>query len=167
LKTGSVFWKGNLKYQVLSVKKGKRTIRVIGNRWKKKSLSVPKQVTYQSITFRVTEIGAKAFYQSKYITKVTIPNSVTALGSKAFAKMKSLKAVTIGTGGKQIGKQAFQKSEKLAKIVIKSKKISKIGAKAFASISAKAKIYVPKQKKNTYQKLLKASKCKKSIFLIS
>jgi len=160
---GSVFWKGNLKYKVISVTAGKEKVKVVGNRFKGKKLSIPKKVTYEGKTFLVTEIGKKAFYKANTITTVVISKNVTTIGQKAFAGMKKLKSVTIGTGVKKITKEAFQKDSKLKKVVIKSKKLSKVGKKAFVQIHSKAKIKVVKSKKKALKKVLKASGLKKTI----
>ncbi len=160
---GSVFWKGNLKYKVISVTSGKEKVKVVGNRFKGKKLAVPKKVTYEGRTFLVTEIGKKAFYKANTITTVVISKNVTTIGQKAFAGMKKLKSVTVGAGVKKITKEAFQKDSKLKKVVIKGKKLSKVGKKAFAQIHPKAKIKVVKSKKKALKKVLKASGLKKTI----
>ena len=77
--------------------------------------------------------------------------------------MKKLKSVTVGAGVKKITKEAFQKDSKLKKVVIKGKKLSKVGKKAFAQIHPKAKIKVVKSKKKALKKVLKASGLKKTI----
>lgn len=53
-----------------------------------------------------------------------------------------------------IGKSAFGNCKKLKKVVIKSKKLKKVGKKAFFKISKKSVIKVPAAKKKTYKKIL-------------
>lgn len=155
-KTGSMFWKGKLKYKIISLRKGKEKVKVVAVKKKAKKISVPAKVTYAKTRFRVVSIAKKAFIKSK-AAKIVLPRTVTKIGTKAFANMKFLKKATLGTGIKSIGKRAFWKDRKLSKVVIKSKKISKIGKKAFVRISKKATFRIPKSKKKAYQRMLKKS----------
>lgn len=81
-------------------------------------------------------IAKRAFKKSKAV-KVTLPKTVTKIGTKAFANMKSLKTAVLGKGLKGIGNKAFWNDKRLSKIVIKGKRVSKIGKKAFVRISKK------------------------------
>jgi len=155
-KTGGTFWKGKLKYRIVSLKQGKEKVQVVAVRKKAKKVSVPAKVTDAKTSFRVVSIAKKAFMKSKAV-KVVLPKTVTKVGTKAFANMKFLKRATLGAGLKSIAKQAFWKDKRLSKIVIKGRKISKIGKKAFAWISNKAIFQIPKNKKKTYQRMLKKS----------
>ena len=135
------------------VKKGTR-FKVKGNRYKVTKVA-------GKSAGAVTFVAAK----SKKVSSVTIPATVsysgkkynvTAIGSKAFANAGKLKKVTIGSHVTKIGGKAFYRCKKLGNIVIKSKKLTskKVGSKAFAQISQKAVVKVPKAKKATYKKLL-------------
>ncbi|MFQ9516084.1 MAG: discoidin domain-containing protein [Eubacterium sp.] len=126
-----IFTVGKLKYQVKD--RNKKTVTVIGAVNKKvKKISIPKTVTYQSITYKVTEVKASAF-----------------------KKHKSLKNVRIGKNIKKIGKSAFYKCKKLKKVTITTKKLKTVGKKAFKAINKKAIIKVPGKKKKKYTKILK------------
>ncbi len=85
---------------------------------------------------------------SKKVTSITIPKSVKIYG-KAFRVVK-------------IEKKAFYKQSQLKKIKIKATAIAKMGSRAFAKISKKAVVTVPKAKKKTYKKLLKKAGLAKS-----
>lgn len=78
---------------------------------------------------------------SKKVSSITIPKSVKIYG-KAFSVVA-------------IEKKAFYKQSQLKKIKIKSTMLTKMGSKAFAKISKKATVTVPKAKKKVYKKLLK------------
>lgn len=97
-----------------------------------KNVTIPSTVTVNGVSCKVTSIAANAFKGQKKLKKVTIGGNVTSIGKKAFFGCKNLK-----------------------KIVIKSKKLKKVQAKAFAKINQKAKIKVPKNKKKAYSKILK------------
>jgi len=109
---------------------------------KEKSLVIPKKVTINGITYKVTSIAKKAFYKNKKIKRIIIPNSIV-----------------------KIGMQAFYKCKKLKKIVIKTSKLKKksIGKKAFKGIHKKANIKIPKKKKKVYQKYLRKAGMPKKV----
>lgn len=109
---------------------------------KAKSVTIPATVTVNGVSCKVTSIANNAFKGQKKLKKVTIGANVTTIGKKAFSGCKSLK-----------------------KVVVKSKKLKKVGAKAFANINPKAKIKVPKNKKKAYKKLFKKNTGVKSSML--
>ena len=117
-------------------------VKVIGLKKKSlKEIKIATKVTIGGVTYKVTSIGANAFKGNKKIKKVTIGKNVKTIGANAFAKCKLLK-----------------------KVRINSKKIKKIGKKAFYKKGGKKiKIKVPKSKKKAYKKLLKRAKCKSVI----
>ena len=53
------------------------------------SITIPKTITYDGITYNVTSIDNYAFYRSS-LTSITIPNSVTSIGGSAFANCYGL-----------------------------------------------------------------------------
>lgn len=134
IKEGSILTKGKTKYTVTDPKK--------------------KTVAYKQ-------------FKDPKATKLTIPDTVkiggktykvTSIAAEAFKGNKKLKKVTIGKNIQSIGKEAFYGCRKLSSITIKTTKLKSktVGAKAFKGIAAKAKIKVPKSKKVSYKKLLKA-----------
>ena len=88
---------------------------------------------------------------------------ITSVAANALKGNKKVKTLTIGKNTVKIGKGAFQNCKNLKKIVIKSKKLKKIGSNAFKGISKKAVVKVPKSKKKYYTKLLRASGLPKSV----
>lgn len=80
---------------------------------------------------------------------------VTAIAAGAFKGKKELRKVIIGANVTRIGKKAFQGCQSLKKLVIKSKKLKKIGAKAFRNSNPALKIKVPGGRKKAYRKLFK------------
>ena len=57
--------------------------------------------------YKVTAIGAYAFYNNQGITSVTIPEGLTYIGTNAFFGCSNLHEITIGKDVKTIGPEAF------------------------------------------------------------
>lgn len=55
---------------------------------------IPETVTFNGITYTVTEIDNSAFEECSDLTSVIIPNSVTKMGYSAFSRCSSLESVT-------------------------------------------------------------------------
>jgi D-ribose pyranose/furanose isomerase RbsD len=95
---------------------------------------IPDKIIVNDVTYRVTAIGAKAFYKNKSVKKVTVGKNITKIKSKAFYGCTKLKKITIN-------------SKKL--------KTESIGKSAFTKMKKNVKIYVPSTKYTAYKKLLK------------
>ena len=144
------------------------------------SLSVPKTVKIDEVTYKVTAIAPNALKNCKKLKKVTIGSNITTIGTSAFSGCSKLKTVAMGTNVKtiganafykcgvltkvtipakvtKIGKQAFYGCKKLKKITIKTSKLKSknIGSKAFKGIDSEAVIKVPENKLKSYEKILK------------
>lgn len=123
-------------YKVTDAKEGNSTVTYLKpENQKVKNISIPANITVDGVTYKVTAISAKAFYQCNRLTKIVIPASVEKIGKQAFSECKKLKSITI-------------KSQKLT--------AKNVGSKAFKEIHQKAVIKVPKAKLKDYKKLLKA-----------
>ena len=127
----SIWEINNVRYQVIDAEK--RTAAVTGMIRKKASAVIRPNVTIGGMSFRISEIGPKAFLANSKLKKVTIGTQIEKIGAKAFFRCKNLKSIQIKSG----------------KLKAKS-----VGKKAFAKISAKSVIKVPKKKKKAYQKFL-------------
>ncbi|WP_143405050.1 leucine-rich repeat protein [Eubacterium uniforme] len=117
-------------------------VKVIGLKKKSlKKINIATKVTIGGIKYKVTSIGVKAFKGNKKIIKLTIGKNVKTIGAYAFANCKKLKKVTINT-----------------------KKLKKVGKKAFFRKGGKnISFKVPKSKKKAYKKLLKKAKTNKYV----
>ncbi|MGN0367709.1 MAG: leucine-rich repeat protein [Wujia sp.] len=143
-------------------------------------VTIPNTVTIQGVTYKVTTISSNAFINDKKVTQVIIPSNVTTIsngafkgcsnlskvtlgsnvttiGDRAFYQCSKLTSVTISSKIKKIGAKAFYGCKKLKKVVVNSKKLTKIGSKAFTGMNKNATFYLPRTKYQAYKKLLKAS----------
>ena len=132
VREGTKFTKNRIQYQVLMVKGKKGTVEVGGVKSKvAKKIVIPQKVSYGGVKYTVVSIADKAFAGNKKINKVIL-----------------------GTGIEKIGAKAFYETSHLQFVDIRTKKLEKVGKKAFVGIHPFAKIKVPRAKKKAYIKLL-------------
>ena len=139
---------GKFKYLVTKTDKTGGEVKLIGaaNKKAKKSLKKLNVAAKVNYTFE----GKKFTYK------------VTAVGNNAFKGYKKLAKVTIGANVKTIGKKAFFGCKKLKRVNIKTKKVIKIGKKAFKRKGGKKITFkVAKKLKKKFKKALKRAKTNK------
>lgn len=111
---------------------------------------------------RVTTISSKAFYGCRKLTTVALGRNVKTIGTLAFANCVSLRKFTVPANVAKIGTKAFCNDVKLVSFTIQSQKLTSktIGSKAFTNMGknnyAKLTVKVPKNKVNTYKKMLRS-----------
>lgn len=156
-KPGTAFSYNGLKYKVRKATEKEKTVSVIGAVSKSvKKITIPSDVKYKDLTFKVDYIRSSSFRNLKKLESVSIGRNVTAIGPRAFQNCKMLSSVKIGKGVTGIGNYAFYGSEKKLKYVkIYSVKLSKVGKKAFYQSSSNGVTKVPSSKLSAYKKLLK------------
>ena len=94
------------------------------------NITIPSTVTYNSITYSVTSIGASAFFYCSGLTSLTIPNNVTSIGTWAFYGCSGLTSVTIPNSVTSIGDNAFSNCSGLTSVTIPNS-VTSIGSYAF------------------------------------
>ena len=126
---------------------------------KAKSITVPNSVKIAGKTYKVTEVGPKAFAPAKKaLTKVKIGKNVTVIRASAFAGCTKLKKVTGGVAVKIIKTKAFKGCKAMTKCSpFASKKLKTIGASALSG-AKKFKSVTLKTKKLTKKKVKGALK---------
>ena len=157
---GSVSTYSGGKYKVLTTGEQGGTVEYDGQAVVNKKvikITIPATVTIEGRTYKVTAIKNGTFNGYKKLQKVTIGKYVTKIGDKAFYKCTGMKTVTIPANVTTIGKNAFYGCKKLTKIIIKSKKLKKVGNNAIKGINKKATIKCPTKKiAKKYKKLFKS-----------
>lgn len=78
--------------------------------------NIPATVTYNDITYNVTEIVNLAFTGCSSLARVTIPDSVTSIGYGVFILCRSLTSVTIENSVASIGNYAFYECWQLTSV---------------------------------------------------
>ena len=117
---GTVVRRKNIVYKV--IKKG--YVRAIKAKGKPKEIKIPDTITISGVKYKVVSIKDGAFQKKTTIRKVIIGKNVKMIGAKAFYKDKNI-----------------------ANIIIKSKKLSKIGKNAFKGIKSGCVIKISGSKK--------------------
>ena len=129
---------------------------------KKISYGMFKETSVKLITIpgSVKNIGERAFANCKKLQKATINEGVKKISKDAFSNT-ALEEITIPSTVTKLGKNAFrwESTEKssLKKVVIRSKNIKKWGTMVFGATRDDLVIYVPKSKKEEYEKILRST----------
>ncbi|MCD8013553.1 MAG: leucine-rich repeat protein [Lachnospiraceae bacterium] len=115
----------------------------------------------------IVTIGSKAFYNCKAVKKANLTSkALKSIGTSAFQKCTAMKSFTSkSTVLKTIGKKAFYGDKKLAKVTLKTKKLTKssVKANAFKGIKSTCTFRVPSSKVSSYKSIFKARGASKSI----
>ncbi len=94
------------------------------------NITIPSNVTRNSINYSVASIGDWAFSDCTGLTSVTINNSVTIIGEWAFSGCTDLTSVTIPNSVTSIGRGAFGSCTGLTSVTI-GNSVASIGVSAF------------------------------------
>ena len=106
------------------------------------TVSIPDTFTLNDITFSVTSIEEKAFYNCTNLTSVTIGNRVTSIGYTAFFGCTGLTSVTIPNSVRSIEYEAFRGCTGLTSVTI-GNRVTVIGNFAFYSCTNLTSITIP------------------------
>lgn len=104
------------------------------------ALNIPATVTYAGTEYKVTSIGAEAFYDCSF-TSVTIPDGVTIIKYGAFQNCTDLTEVTFGNSITTIEYSAFYYCLSLKQVTI-PKSVTNIGVNVFFYCTALTHINV-------------------------
>ena len=96
---------------------------------------IPASVNYNSVTYRVTSIGTRAFDGCTGLTSIKIPNSVTNIGWEAFCNCTGLTSVIIPNSVTNIEYYAFKGCTSLTSITIPNS-VTSIGGYAFSGCTS-------------------------------
>ena len=106
-------------------------------------ITIPSTITYNGITYTVTSIGDKAFYNAKRLHSITMPNTITSIGSSAFYACSKLKHVKLSETLTSIGPSAFSSCDSLSSIILPNT-LTSIGNRAFSYCQRLTSITIPR-----------------------
>ena len=133
---------GKLYYHLTVKSKTAEVIENSGNYYNLGDIIIPSTVEYEMISYRVTSIEARAFWNCTSLTSIEIPNSVTSIGVEAFYNCTGLTSVTIGNSVTSIEGHVFELCESLTSIEIPNS-VTSIGEQAFRKCSSLTSVTIP------------------------
>ena len=150
------FGVGNWIYDIIS--NSELTVRIVGMTSSMSgTVDIPSSVTYNGVTFTVTEIGNKgSFYNPLYnhdnynelynATTINIPNTIISIGDSAFANGvngMNLQTVNIAGSVTSIGAHAFGGCNRLTSINFNTTTPPSLGTGVFIGVPLYAFIHIP------------------------
>lgn len=93
------------------------------------AISIPANITYNGISYKVTSIGERAFCETN-LTSISIPATITEIGIRAFGDCKKLESAEILTQVETIPQELFAECTSLRYVSI-SESVKSIGDSAF------------------------------------
>lgn len=101
-------------------------------------LEIPEEID----GYKVTSIGARAFYYCRSLTGITIPEGVTEIGEGTFFGCSSITSITIPESVIKIGNSAFGGCSSLTSVTI-PEGVTKIDTYTFSDCSSLTSITIP------------------------
>ena len=105
------------------------------------AVTIPESVTFEGVTYSVTEIGRYAFDDCE-LTYIDIPSSVSLICDNAFYDCDSLKEVEIPGSVTSIGSHAFSFCSSLSSVTIPNS-VTSIGYSAFGYCNSLSSVHIP------------------------
>ena len=133
---------GDLYYNLYSDNTAEVTASPSGKYDNLNNLIIPSSVEQAGVSYAVTSIGERAFYDCTSLTSLTIPESVTSIGHYAFCGCESLTSITIPNSVTSIGDDAFSYCGSLTSITIPNS-VTSIGMNTFCGCYALTSITIP------------------------
>lgn len=81
-------------------------------------IDIPSTVTYEGVTYKVTEIASEAFSECYALDYVYIGNGVEIIGSMAFRNCQTMFDIYLPSTLKEIGNNAFESCSGLTNVII-------------------------------------------------
>ena len=189
---GSVVSDGsaNADYEITSTGSRKNTAQYDNFDGKATTVEIPETVKVNDKVYSVTTLDPKAFAGNTVVKKVVLTDKITKISKNSFNGCTGLKKLVFGNNTKVIGanalkgcssltslnitenvenirKNAFAGCDNLKKLVIRSNKFTNESEikNVLKNLSEGCAVYVTKDMKATYKKLLKELKLTKSIKL--
>lgn len=155
---GTTFTINGYMYRVINESTSNYEVSFVKYTGKAKKVKIGDTCTYGGIVYKITKIDAKAFYKNNRICSIVLGNHIKVIGNQAFAGMKKISTITIPKAVTIIGDKILYGNKSLKKVLISSKKTTKIGKNMIGGTKGKVKVVVPKSRKAIIKKSLKYKK---------
>ena len=103
---------------------------------------IPKAVTYNGITYSVTNLGKECFRGCSDLTSITIPNSVKRLGVSCFKDCEGLTSITIPNSVTSLRDYCFEDCKGLTSITIPNS-VTSLGESCFNRCKSLTSVTIP------------------------
>lgn len=107
------------------------------------NVNVPQTITYNNVSYTVTEIGDGAFRNAEFLTSVTLCSTIVKIGASAFENCIKLESVKIPSNVAEMGSRVFAGCTSLASVTFVGNKLSEIPNSAFYNCSSLKDVIVP------------------------
>ena len=133
LTIGDTFMQSGIYYRVTGAKTVEVTYKNGDYNSYRGRVEVPPTVTYGDVTYTVTAIGERAFYESSSLTSVVLPNTIKEFKQEAFHVCNALEEINLPEGLTKMGTYSFGGYPKLSSLVIPST-LTEMGYAVLAAI---------------------------------
>ncbi len=135
---------------------------------------IPASVTYDGVTYTVTEIYDQCWYGNSNVTSVTMPNTIVKMGYRVGHAANGMTSITLSPNITEIGEWAFRSNTKLTELTLPEElraistymvgycsnitemvipdKVEYIGTQAFAGCSKMHKVTIGAAVDSIYEK---------------
>ena len=107
-----------------------------------RKVTIPESVTHDDVTYSVTSLGDKCFFDCRALSSIDIPSSVTSLGNYCFSCCKYLTYIDIPSSVTSLGKWCFSGCLYLTSIDIPSS-VTSLGSYCFNGCESLTSIDIP------------------------
>ena len=103
---------------------------------------IPASIMVDGVTYKVTKLADKCFYDCTSLTSISIPNSVFELGEHCFTNCTSLTNITIPNSVLELGRACFDGCTSLTSITIPNA-VTELGENFFSGCTSLTSITIP------------------------
>ena len=123
---------------------GSQTASVVAN-WPNYvgSVSIPKTVEYDGVTYTVDAIAPRAFQGAEFLTSVSMQNTVKSIGDNAFDGCLKLNKVVIPSSVSYLGSRAFAECASLSTVTFKGNALTELSNSTFFNCKSLRTITLP------------------------
>lgn len=122
---------------------GENLAAVVSGEYWQSTYHIPETITFDGVTYKVTEIAEKAFYDCDALEEITMGDSVALIGPSAFANCSNLTTVSFSQSLTRIAERAFSDCSSLSAIILPDSLIT-IEESAFFFCTGLTAITLPK-----------------------